>query len=51
MAANVERRTDGGRAALSAKGDGWELTGGVDMQRSRHRQRSAMGRGTYRAEP
>ena len=51
MAANVERRTDGGRTALSAKGDGWELTGGVDMQRSRHRQRSAMGRGTYRAEP
>ncbi|WP_334177982.1 TonB-dependent copper receptor [Pseudoxanthomonas sp.] len=51
VAANVDRRTEGGRAALAAKGDRWELTGGVDAQRSRHRQRSAMGVDAYRAQP
>ena len=51
VAANVDRRTEGGRAALAAKGDRWALTGGVDAQRSRHRQRSAMGVDAYRAQP
>src|SRR5690606_1441863 len=51
MAANVERRTVGGRAALHWIWTGLDLTAGVDAQNSRHRQRSAMGRGTYTAKP
>lgn len=51
MAANVDRRTHGGRAALEWQWTQWELTLGTDAQDSRHRQHSAMGRGTYRAQP
>lgn len=51
MAANVDRRTQGGRAAVEWQWTQWELTLGADAQDSRHRQRSAMGRGTYRAQP
>ena len=51
MASNVERRTAGGRVAADWSGDGWELTTGMDYQDSRHRRRSASGRGAYRAQP
>lgn len=51
MAANVDRRTAGGRFAATWKWDAAETTAGVDLQHSRHRQRSAMGRGAYRAQP
>ena len=51
MASNVERSTDGGRAAATWRGDGFELVTGLDLQRSRHRRRSAMGRGAYTARP
>lgn len=51
MASNVDRRTRGGRVA-----DDWQwgevaLTAGVDAQDSRHRSRSASGRGAYRLQP
>lgn len=51
MAADVERRTQGGRLAVDWTAAGLALTSGVDALASRHRQRSAMGRGTYRDEP
>lgn len=51
MAANVERRTRGGRVALDWAWERWDLAAGVDGQRSRQRGRSAMGRGAYRAVP
>lgn len=51
MASNVERRTSGGRAAAQWRGAAWELTTGLDGLGSRHRSRSAMGRGSYRAAP
>ena len=51
MAADVERRTRGGRAALGWKWAQWELVAGIDGQDSRHRQRSGMGRGTWREQP
>ena len=51
MASNVERRTYGGRAAVGWKWTQWDLVAGVDGQRSRHRQRNAMGRGNYRSLP
>jgi iron complex outermembrane receptor protein len=51
MASNVERRTRGGRAALAWKWTRWDLAAGIDGQHSRHRERSAMGRGAYRALP
>jgi len=51
MASNVERRTQGGRAALGWGWTRWDLVAGVDGQRSRHRERSAMGRDAYRALP
>ena len=51
MASNVERGTSGGRAAATWVGAGFELVTGVDAQDSRHRRRSAMGRGAYLAVP
>ena len=51
MAADVERRTVGGRVALHWMWAQFDLTAGADAQNSRHRQRSAMGRNTYSAVP
>ncbi|GGK10022.1 TonB-dependent copper receptor [Luteimonas terricola] len=51
MASNVERSTSGGRAAATWRGAGFELVTGIDAQDSRHRRRSAMGRGAYLAVP
>jgi len=51
MASNVAHRTTGGRAALEWRGEGWDLTTGVDARRSRHAQRSATGRDLYLAQP
>src|SRR5690606_15411127 len=51
MASNVERSTRGGRAAATWRGAHVELVTGVDVQDSRHRRRSAMGRGAYQAVP
>jgi iron complex outermembrane receptor protein len=51
MAADVERRTQGGRVAADWGAAGLQFTSGVDGYVSRHRQRSAMGRGAYRDEP
>src|SRR5690554_3551753 len=51
MASNVAHRTVGGRAALTWRGDHWDLTGGIDGRASRHSQRSAMGRDAYLAQP
>src|SRR5690606_18570482 len=50
MAAEVERRTDGGRIAAEWAWTGFELTAGLDTRRSRHRQRSSMG-DAYRGMP
>ncbi|WP_394537220.1 TonB-dependent copper receptor [Lysobacter enzymogenes] len=49
VAANVDRLTVGGRAAASWRWAAFELSAGVDGQRSRHRERSGTGRGAYRA--
>ncbi|MCA0395559.1 MAG: TonB-dependent copper receptor [Proteobacteria bacterium] len=51
MAANVERRTVGGRVAASWSVERFDATLGIDAQDGRHRQRSAAGRGAYLAEP
>ena len=51
MASNVDRRTAGGRFAATWKWDVAEVNAGADMQDSRHRQRNAMGRDAYRAQP
>ncbi len=51
MASNVERSTRGGRAAATWRGAAFELVTGIDAQDSRHRRRSAMGRGAYLAVP
>lgn len=51
MASNVGHRTWGGRAAATWQQGEWEITAGVDLRDSRHRQRSGMGRGTYRLQP
>ncbi|MBJ6983870.1 TonB-dependent copper receptor [Luteimonas sp. MC1750] len=51
MASNVERSTTGGRAAATWRGAAFELVTGIDAQDSRHRRRSAMGRGAYLAVP
>ncbi|HEY4529273.1 MAG TPA: TonB-dependent copper receptor [Luteimonas sp.] len=51
MASNVERSTRGGRAAATWGGAAFELVTGIDAQDSRHRRRSALGRGTYLAVP
>ncbi len=47
MAADVDRKTQGGRFAAKWVGQAWELNAGFDAQQSRHRQRSGMGRNTY----
>jgi iron complex outermembrane receptor protein len=51
MAANVDRRTTGGRVESDWRWDDVALVAGVDAQDSRHRDRSAMGRGTYHSVP
>jgi iron complex outermembrane receptor protein len=51
MAANVDRRTTGGRVAAMWRLASVEVTAGADTQDSRHRDRSAMGRGAYELQP
>lgn len=51
MASNVDRRTRGGRISSEWQWQGVGLVAGVDAEDSRHRGRSAMGRGTYRQLP
>ena len=51
MASNVDRLTRGGRAAATWRLATLDITTGFDTQRSRHRQRSAMGEGAYRETP
>ena len=48
MAANVERRTSGGRVSSEWRWQDVAIVAGVDAQESRHRSRSGMGRGTWR---
>lgn len=50
-ASNVDRRTTGGRVAATWAWQVWELTTGLDTQKSRHRERNAMGRNTYQDLP
>lgn len=51
MASNVRHVTRGGRVAGTWQDDRWEITAGFDVRRSRHSQRSAMGRSAYLARP
>lgn len=51
MAANVDRRTLGGRLAATWRWDDLQLVAGADGQANEHRQRSAMGEGTYDRVP
>lgn len=51
MASNVDRRTIGGRIALSWTFDAFDLTAGMDAQESRHRGRRAPGVDAYLALP
>lgn len=51
MASNVDRRTRGGRLATTLGFGRWELTPGVDLQASRHRNRRSMGRDAWRQLP
>lgn len=51
MAANVDRRTTGGRVATTWQVASLEFTAGADTQESRHRERSGMGRNTYDQQP
>ena len=51
MASNVAHRTRGGRVATTWQSGRWEVTTGVDLRDSRHRRRSASGRGAYLALP
>ncbi len=51
MASNVARRTEGGRVAASLVFEHGQLDAGIDAQDSRHRRRSAMGRGSYAQKP
>lgn len=51
MAANVDRLTRGGRIAATWRLAALDVTTGFDTQRSRHRERSAMGEGAYRELP
>ncbi|WP_305806156.1 TonB-dependent copper receptor [Stenotrophomonas sp. YIM B06876] len=51
MAANVDRRTSGGRVASEWRWQNVAVVAGVDRQDSRHRSRSGMGRNTYRQQP
>ena len=47
MAANVDRRTLGGRLAATWRWDDFKLITGIDAQTNEHRERSGMGIGTY----
>jgi iron complex outermembrane receptor protein len=51
MAANVDRRTTGGRIASEWRWQDIAVVAGVDAQDSRHRDRSGMGRNTYQQQP
>lgn len=51
MASNVDRHTTGGRAAATWKLGQWNIVTGLDTQRSRHRERNAMGRDSVRKLP
>ena len=51
MAANVDRRTTGGRVAAEWRWQNVAVVAGFDAQDSRHRSRSGMGRNTYRQQP
>lgn len=51
MASNVERLTTGGRAAAAFSTARVDATIGLDTMSSRHRTRSAAGRGTYASRP
>lgn len=51
MASNVDRRTTGGRIDSEWRWNEVALVAGVDAQDSRHRDRTGMGRGTYRSMP
>lgn len=51
MGSNVDRLTQGGRAAAHFVWANWEVTAGVDAQNGRHRARSAMGRGMHVHKP
>jgi iron complex outermembrane receptor protein len=51
MASNVDRRTIGGRVAVRWVLGNLGVDAGVDRVQSRHRGRSAAGRGTYAALP
>lgn len=51
MASNVDRRTRGGRVAGDWQWGQVALSAGLDTQDSRHRSRSASGRGTYQHMP
>ncbi|MGV8960994.1 MAG: TonB-dependent copper receptor [Stenotrophomonas sp.] len=51
MAANVDRRTTGGRVASEWRWQDIAIVAGLDTQDSRHRSRNAMGRNTYRSLP
>lgn len=51
MAANVDRRTMGGRVAATWQIADVKVMAGADTQDSRHRERSAMGRNTYSLQP
>jgi iron complex outermembrane receptor protein len=48
MAANVDRRTRGGRAVRNGTGARSAAVVGMDLQDSRHRSRSASGIGAYK---
>lgn len=51
MGSNVDRRTQGGRVALDWHWERLALTVGADAQLSRHRERTAPGKGAYHALP
>lgn len=51
MASNVERVTQGGRAAATWALGAFDVTAGMDAMASEHRTRSATGRGTYATVP
>ncbi len=51
MAANVDRRTTGGRIASEWRWQDIAIVAGLDALDSRHRSRSGMGRNTYRQTP
>ncbi|ODC02529.1 TonB-dependent copper receptor [Terasakiispira papahanaumokuakeensis] len=51
MASNVDRRTQGLNFKSTWLGDDWQIVAGLDAQTSKHRKRSAMGRGAYRHQP